>query len=80
MGCMQTFVWGETYSGFADALMPLACLPVQIAGRNRMMRYMAIENIKRDPAWKNGELHHRTRRSACAPRTKCSSSWAPPRS
>jgi homoserine O-acetyltransferase len=54
MGCMQSFVWGETYTGFADALMPLACLPTQIAGRNRMMRYMAIENIKRDPAWDNG--------------------------
>jgi homoserine O-acetyltransferase/O-succinyltransferase len=35
--------------------MPLACLPTQIAGRNRMMRYMAIQNIKLDPAWKNGE-------------------------
>jgi homoserine O-acetyltransferase len=54
MGCMQSFVWGETYPGFADALMPLACLPVQIAGRNRMMRYMAIENIERDPAWDHG--------------------------
>ena len=54
MGCMQSFVWGETYPGFTDALMPLACLPTQIAGRNRMMRYMAIEDIKRDPAWQNG--------------------------
>jgi homoserine O-acetyltransferase/O-succinyltransferase len=54
MGCMQSFVWGETYPGFADALMPLACLPTEIAGRNRMMRYMAIENIKNDPAWQNG--------------------------
>jgi homoserine O-acetyltransferase/O-succinyltransferase len=54
MGCMQSFVWGETYPGFADALMPLACLPTAIAGRNRMMRYMAIENIKNDPAWQNG--------------------------
>jgi homoserine O-acetyltransferase len=55
MGCMQSFVWGETYPDFADALMPLACLPVEIAGRNRMMRYMAIEAIKRDPAWRNGD-------------------------
>jgi homoserine O-acetyltransferase len=55
MGCMQSFVWGETYPEFADALMPLACLPVQLAGRNRMMRYMSIENIERDPAWKNGD-------------------------
>jgi homoserine O-acetyltransferase len=55
MGCMQSFVWGETYPDFADALMPLACNAVPLAGRNRMTRYMAIENIKRDPAWKNGE-------------------------
>jgi homoserine O-acetyltransferase/O-succinyltransferase len=55
MGCMQSFVWGETYPQFADALAPFACLPVELAGRNRMMRYMAIQNIKLDSAWKNGE-------------------------
>lgn len=55
MGCMQSFVWGETYSDFMDALMPLACNAVPLAGRNRMTRYMAIENIERDPNWKNGE-------------------------
>src|SRR5271167_5126381 len=38
MGCMHSFVWGETYPDFMDALMPLACLPVQIAGRNRLWR------------------------------------------
>jgi homoserine O-acetyltransferase len=55
MGCMQSFVWGEAYPGFADALAPFACLPVPLAGRNRMMRYMAIEAIKNDPAWLGGE-------------------------
>ena len=55
MGCMQSFVWGETYHDFMDALAPFACLPVQIAGRNLMMRYMAIEDIKLDPEWQNGE-------------------------
>ena len=55
MGCMQSFVWGETYPGFADALAPFACLPVELAGRNRMMRYMAIQAIKLDPAWMGGE-------------------------
>jgi homoserine O-acetyltransferase len=55
MGCMESFVWGETYPGFADALAPFACLPVPIAGRNRMMRYMAIEAIKQDPTWMGGE-------------------------
>jgi homoserine O-acetyltransferase len=55
MGCMQGFVWGETYPDFMDALAPFACLPVEIAGRNRMMRYMAIQDIKLDPAWMGGE-------------------------
>ena len=55
MGCMQSFVWGETYPQFSDALTPLACLPVEIAGRNRMWRYMAMQMIRDDPAWKNGE-------------------------
>jgi homoserine O-acetyltransferase len=55
MGCMESFVWGETYPSYMDALMPLACLPVEIAGRNRMMRYMAIQAVKQDPAWMGGE-------------------------
>lgn len=55
MGCMQSFVWGETYPDFMDALAPFACLPIQIAGRNRMMRYMAIQAIKLDPKWMNGD-------------------------
>jgi homoserine O-acetyltransferase/O-succinyltransferase len=55
MGGMHTWVWGYTYPDFMDALMPLASLPVAIAGRNRMMRKMAIEAIESDPAWKNGD-------------------------
>jgi homoserine O-acetyltransferase len=55
MGCMHAFLWGETYPDFMDALMPLACLPVQIAGRNRMWRRMLIDAIREDPAWAGGE-------------------------
>jgi homoserine O-acetyltransferase/O-succinyltransferase len=55
MGCMQSFVWGETFPQFSDALAPFACLPVELAGRNRMWRYMAMQSIRSDPAWKNGE-------------------------
>ncbi len=55
MGCMQSFVWGETYPQFSDALAPFACLPVEIAGRNRMWRYMAMQMIRNDPAWKQGD-------------------------
>ncbi len=55
MGGMHTWVWGYTYPDFMDALMPLASLPVEIAGRNRMTRIMAIDLIKMDPEWKGGE-------------------------
>jgi len=55
MGCMHSFVWGESYPDFMDALMPLACLPVQIAGRNRMWRKMTMDAIRNDPAWNGGE-------------------------
>jgi homoserine O-acetyltransferase/O-succinyltransferase len=55
MGGMHTWMWGESYPDFMDALLPLACLPVQIAGRNRMMRRMVIDPIRNDPEWKNGE-------------------------
>jgi homoserine O-acetyltransferase len=55
MGGMHTWVWGETYPDFMDALMPLASLPVQISGRNRMMRRMVIDSIKGDPEWRNGD-------------------------
>lgn len=55
MGCMHSFVWGETYPDSMDALMPLACLPVQIAGRNRMWRKMLIDAIREDPAWAGGD-------------------------
>ena len=55
MGCMHAFVWGETYPTFADGLMPMACLPVQIAGRNRFWRKMLTDSITGDPAWAGGD-------------------------
>ena len=55
MGGMHTWVWGETYPDFMDALMPLASAPVEIAGRNRIMRKMIMDAIRNDPEWNNGE-------------------------
>lgn len=55
MGGMQTWMWGETYPDFMDGLVPLASVPTQIAGRNRMMRTMMIDDIRNDPAWKGGD-------------------------
>jgi homoserine O-acetyltransferase len=52
---MHAFMWGENYPLFANALMPLACLPVQIAGRNRMWRKMIIDAITQDPDWRGGD-------------------------
>ena len=55
MGCMHAWMWGEAYPDFMDGLVPLACAPTQIAGRNRMFRRLAMDAIERDPAWRNGE-------------------------
>ena len=55
MGCMHSFVWGETYPDFMDALMPMACQPVQIAGRNRIWRKMLMDAIRSDTEWKGGD-------------------------
>ena len=54
MGGMHSWVWGYTYPDFMDALMPMASLPVEIAGRNRMTRRMVMDAITRDPTWENG--------------------------
>jgi homoserine O-acetyltransferase len=54
MGCMHAWVWGQRYVGFADGLVPLACAPTAIAGRNRMLRKLIIDAIMSDPEWKNG--------------------------
>jgi homoserine O-acetyltransferase len=54
MGCMHAFVWGVEHPDFADALMPLACEPIEIAGLNRMWRQLAISGIEADPAWNGG--------------------------
>jgi homoserine O-acetyltransferase len=55
MGCMHAWMWGEAHPDFVDALMPLACLPVPIAGRNRLWRDLLIEAIRSDPQWQQGE-------------------------
>jgi homoserine O-acetyltransferase len=55
MGCMHVWIWGYTHPAFADGLVPLACAPRQIAGRNRMMRTMIMDDIRDDPAWQGGD-------------------------
>jgi homoserine O-acetyltransferase/O-succinyltransferase len=61
MGAMHTWMWGEMYPDFVQALMPLACLPIQISGRNRMMRDMVMHAIRDDPEWNHGEYQTQPR-------------------
>jgi len=55
MGCMHAWLWAERYPAIMDGVVPLACLPGQIAGRNRMLRKMILEDIRGDPEWQCGE-------------------------
>jgi len=55
MGGMHVWMWGEMYPDFMDGLMPLQCLPVEVAGMNRMLRRVVIDSIRTDPEWRNGD-------------------------
>jgi homoserine O-acetyltransferase len=66
MGGMHTWVWGEMYPDFMDALMPLASNPVEIAGRNRIWRLMAMDAIRDDPEWLAGDFKTQPMRALIA--------------
>ena len=54
MGGMETWLWGEKYPGYMDALVPMASLPTAMASRNWMLRRMMLETIRSDPDYNNG--------------------------
>ena len=55
MGCMHSWLWLERWPDFMDGAAPLACLPAQIAGRNRMWRRLVIDAIRTSPDYNNGD-------------------------
>ncbi len=55
MGGMHTWLWGELHPDFMDALLPMASLPTQISGRNRLWRKIISDAIRSDPEWDHGE-------------------------
>jgi homoserine O-acetyltransferase len=55
MGGMHSWLWGSMYPDYMDALMPLASLPTQMSGRNRVWRRVIIDAIRNDPDWKGGD-------------------------
>jgi homoserine O-acetyltransferase len=54
MGGMQTWMWGEAYPEFMDALAPMASQPTEMSSRNWMMRRMITDAVRNDPEWNNG--------------------------
>jgi homoserine O-acetyltransferase len=66
MGGMQTWIWGVRHPGFMDALVPMACQPTEMSGRNWMMRRLLTESIRRDPDWQGGNYSAEPRSLALA--------------
>jgi homoserine O-acetyltransferase len=54
LGCMHSFMWAEMHPDFMDGIVGLSCQPVEISGRNWIMRRAAAEAIRHDPDWNNG--------------------------
>jgi len=61
MGGMHSWMWGEAHPESMDALMPLACQPVAIVGRNRLWRQMLVDAIRNDPMWRGGDYDQQPR-------------------
>lgn len=61
MGGMHAWLWGVRYPGFMDALVPMACQPIRMSGRNWMLRRLLAEAIRRDPDWNGGNYTRQPR-------------------
>jgi homoserine O-acetyltransferase len=66
MGGMQAWLWGERHPDFMDAIVPMACQPTAMAGRNWMMRRLLVDSIRGDPTWQNGNYTAQPRGLALA--------------
>jgi len=66
MGGMHAWLWGTTHPGFMDVLVPMACQPTEMSGRNWMMRRLLVESIKSDPGWMGGDYPTQPRSFALA--------------
>jgi homoserine O-acetyltransferase len=55
MGGMNTWIWGERYPEYMDAIVPMASQPTAMASRNWMLRRLMLETIRNDPEYNNGD-------------------------
>ncbi|HJU15107.1 MAG TPA: alpha/beta fold hydrolase [Stellaceae bacterium] len=61
MGGMHAWMWAEMYPDLMDGVVPISCQPVEISGRNWIMRRAAAEAIRHDPDWNNGDYEKNPR-------------------
>ena len=61
MGGMHAWLWAVKYPDFMDAVVPMACQPSEMSGRNWMMRRMLIDAVRKDPDWKGGDYETQPR-------------------
>ncbi len=61
MGGMQTWIWAQKHPEFIDIAVPMASLPVEMSGRNWMMRRLITDSIRSDPTWLNGNYTQQPR-------------------
>jgi homoserine O-acetyltransferase len=66
MGGMHAWLWGVRHPQFMDALVPMACQPTEMAGRNWMLRRLLVETIRSDPGWQGGNYTTQPRSLALA--------------
>ncbi|MEJ0051951.1 MAG: alpha/beta fold hydrolase [Methylovirgula sp.] len=59
MGCMNAWQWAEAYPSAMDGIMPIACFPAPISGRNLLWRRMFVLSVKY--ALANGSFAHQPR-------------------
>jgi len=55
LGGMLSWMFGEMFPDFMDALVPIASQPGPMSGRNWMQRRINVEAIRNDPGWNNGD-------------------------
>ena len=55
LGGMLSWMFGEMFPDFMDALVPIASQPGPMSGRNWMQRRINVEAIRNDPEWNNGD-------------------------
>ena len=54
MGGMGVWLMAERHPRFMDIAVPMASLPVEMSGRNWMLRRLITDSIRNDPDWNGG--------------------------